>query len=285
VTLSPADAKDFFRLSRKLDTFFQSRLRLPEIDGSPESIRRLRDAGFADPDHVAAYAETNPDKLGPADLDTVRSWRQHGLAGRFFVHKERKDGCIYSSTVTDPSTLYLVTGLTQPIGELLPFFPCYVEARLLPYRGQIVIDGVIAPIMIRLGPGMRSRFDEEMKRTLATRGLVTTLPAPAAPSAPDPAALLKHYLSTAANRRDYAPEIQALRRQTRALHIQYLQETGKLHSKSLKANLKAKGITEGWFAVIEDTIVTGAADKEQAAAAAAQLVPPELRDGMVWFRM
>lgn len=59
---------------------------------------------------------------------------------------------------------------------------------------------------------------------------------------------------------------------------------GKVNSKSFKQALKAKGITNGWFAVFDNIIVAGASDKAKAAACAAELVPPELRDGIVWLK-
>lgn len=277
--LPPADAKDFFRLIQALDVFFESRLHL--LKGtSLEEIRRLRMAGFADPGLLKAYVSENPDNLPQADLHTVLAW-QHAVEGRFMVHQERKDGCLFSHAKDE--TLYLVLGLTQPISELVPFVPVYVETWLLPFRGHIVTDGIIAPIMMHFSPRMAKHFMAGVKERIVTRGLVTTLPPAATPSAPAPAALLKHYLSTVASRRDFAVEIISLSHQSPVLRVQYLQHMGKLNSKSLKASLRAQGITEGWFAIVNDTIIAGAADKARAAACAAELVSADLLDGIVWL--
>ena len=280
MTIPAPDAKDFFRLIKNLDAFFESRLHLLK-DASLEEIRDLRTAGFADPGLVREYVSKNPDGHSGEDLATIAAWQAHGFADRFIVHQHRR-GCLFShSSGNDTQQLYLVHGLTQPIAELVPFFPCCVESRLLPFRGHIVTDGIIAPVMVHFGKSMTRSFAEEVNRTIATRGLIAALPAGAA-SAPDPSALLKHYLSTAANRRDYARQIQQLCAQSPALRIQYLQHMGKANGRALKASLIAKGLTTGCFAVLEDTIIAGAADKSAAAACAAQLIPPELHDGIVW---
>lgn len=277
--LPPADAKDFFRTVKHLDVFFTSRLRMLK-DASLKEIRNQRAAAFAAPGHVEAYVKANPDCLTAADLAEVSAWQQHGVAGRFLALQERKDGCHFMST-EGPPAVYLVQGLTQPISELVP---CYVETRLLPWRGRIVTDGIIAPLMMHFGGNMRASFKQEAKEIIATRGLITTLPAGAAPSAPDPAALLRHYLSSANLRRDCARDVQSLRRQSPALEIQYLQHMGKVNSKAPKALLKAKAVT-GHFAILEDTIIAGAPDKPAAAACAHALVPPALQPGIVWLKL
>jgi hypothetical protein len=283
MTIPLSDARDFFRIIKLLDVFFTRRLRMLK-DTSLDEINRQRGAAFATPELVGDYVKENPDTLSAADLDTVRSWPQHIISGQFLIHKERKDGCLFSNSGKNPgqSRIYLVKGLTQPISELVPFLPCFVEARLLPFRGHIITDGLIAPMMVSLGRNMRTSFAAELKESLATSGLITTLPAGAAPAG-DPAQLLARYLSTAAGRRDHARQIEDLRSQSPALNVQYLQHAGKLHAKPLKAALKEKGITTGHFAVLEDTILAGAPEKATADACATALVPSGLSKAIVWF--
>lgn len=109
--LPPGDAKDFLRTITALDVYFDSRLRMLK-DTSLKEIRRLRAAGFADPAHISAYLEENPDHIPAAKLEEVRAWGEHGIACRFVVLEERKDGCLFMHTETPPA-VYLVLGLTQ----------------------------------------------------------------------------------------------------------------------------------------------------------------------------
>lgn len=282
--LPPSDAQDFFRLIKLLDAWF--RLRLPRHSGPTlAEIRDLRAEGFADPANVRNYVSQNTDGLPPEEMETISAWQRHGIAARFLVYKHGKDGHLFSHSAKQGGLkLYQVQGLTQPIDELVPFFPCYVETRLLPFRGRIVTDGIMAPVRMHFSSRMVREFTSEVKEHIARHGLITTLP-PEAPAAPDDAALLRHYLSTAANRRDYARQISALRQQSAALNIQYLQQTGKQHSKALKASLIQKGLTHGFFAVLEDTIITGAPTKPAAALAAAELLPPGLQQALVWIKL
>ncbi len=279
--LAPNNAQDFLLRIQMLDVFFASRLHLA-YDNDPKVMQRVRTAGFADPAHVAAYREQNPHRLTDAELGEITAWQEHGLPGRFLALQQRKDGCLLMSMERTPA-VYLVLGLTQPLGDFTPFLPCYVETRLLPWRGHVVTDGLVAPLMVHFGGSMSASFKQEAKEIIATRGLITTLPAGTA-SAPDPAVLLKYYLSTAATRRDFAREIGELRRQSPELETQYLQQMGKVSSKALKAALKAKGIV-GHFAVLEDTIIAGAPDKATAAACTAALLPPTRLPGVVWLKL
>lgn len=283
MTIPPSDARDFFRIIKGIDVYFTTKLHMLK-DTSLEEINRQRSAGFASPEHLQGYVKDNPDKLGARDLESVRSWANHVIEGRFLIHKERKDGCLFAHTdrKAKQPPVYLVKGLTQPISELVPFIPCFANTRLLPFRGHIVTDGIIAPLMLHIGGNMRGGFAEELKETLATCGLITTLPANA-PSA-DPSALLAFFLSTAVTRRVSVKQIQALRQQSSELNLQYLLHMGRLNSKSLKASLKAKGIT-GHFAVLEDTILTGAPQKSEAMELTKRLVPASLREAIVWFRL
>lgn len=284
MVLSPSDAQDFFRLIKLLDAWFRSRLpRYPGI--TLQEIKDLRAAAFADPAHVRAYVSKNPDGLSQGELATLAAWQEHGFTARFLVHEHRKDRHLFAHHPKPGNMkLYQVLGLTQSISELVPFLPCYVETRLLPFRDHIIADGIMAPVMMHFSARMARSFMDEVKAHIARYGIITRLPAEAG-SAPDDTALLKHYLSTAANRRDYARQISDLRQQSDALNIQYLQQTGKHHSKALKASLIAKGITQGNFAVLEDTIITGALTKPPAATAAAELVPAGLQEAVVWIKL
>jgi hypothetical protein len=58
-----------------------------------------------------------------------------------------------------------------------------------------------------------------------------------------------------------------------------------LSSKTLRAGLISQGITAGHFAIQDDTIIAGAANKSQAAACAASLVPPNLLPAIVWLKV
>jgi len=164
------------------------------------------------------------------------------------------------------------------------FLPCYLQTRLLSWRGRIVTDGIVAPFMLHIGGNMRASFKKEAKEIIATRGLITTLSAGAVSAAPAPAAQLSYYLSSAALCRACSREIQSLRCQSPDLEIQYLQHMGKVNSKALKALLKAKALT-GHFAILEDIIIAGAPDKPTAAACAYALFPPALQPGIVWLKL
>jgi hypothetical protein len=128
-------------------------------------------------------------------------------------------------------------------------------------------------------------FMTGIKEQAVCQGIATSLPAvPEAPSDTS-SALLSHFLSTAANREHYQDEILGLTAKSPALLIQYLQQMGKVHSRRLKASLKANGISTGWFAILKDTIIAGADNKNTAAACAGSLLPAGMLPALVWLKL
>lgn len=282
-----SDAKDFFRIIGHFDDHVLKRLGRKlkgPVTNHLMALRDLRSMAFADPKFVGEYLKLNPARLNEEELSSVQEWQQHQLVGRFLIHKERKDGCIFTATWEGaPEMVYLVKGLTQPISEITPFLPCLVETRLLPFRGHIVTEGILAPLGMHFGPGARAGFGMQLRELTAKHGIQTTLPADAQTvSTPDK--MLAAYLSTASSRKEFARQITALRKQGPALEAQYLHHMGRENSKALKATLKAKGIV-GHFAVLEDVIIAGASDKSSAEKCAANLIKPELLPSLVWIKL
>ena len=66
-------------------------------------------------------------------------------------------------------------GLTDEIIEMMPCPPpVLVSAVLLPWKGQIVCDGLILIYNVMLGGGIRKNLKESYRQAKA-RGIITSL--------------------------------------------------------------------------------------------------------------
>ncbi len=182
--LSPEDAGLLFNLHRSLMFFVNQRLQvIPECPAdpdeysslSPESRLKVHDALLKNLDLIQAFVDQNPAGLARDDLDIVLSWR-HLIHGKFLVIRQLKKYAAFLSTAK-PCVAYGVVALTQPFEELIgPYLPVMVQTTLLPFKGQIVYDGLMSSFNISFGPGIRRNLNEDFKEAKARHGIVTSLP-------------------------------------------------------------------------------------------------------------
>jgi hypothetical protein len=142
----------------------------------PDEARfKVHTALAQDLDLIDAFAAENPFNLNEADLDVVRSWK-HMVVGRFYILRELKSHTIFLSA-TEPVVAYGVLALSEPFGALLGRrLPLLAGARLLPFRGRIVYDGILALQNIVSGGGVKRRLEESYRQAKDRLGVVMSLP-------------------------------------------------------------------------------------------------------------
>jgi hypothetical protein len=182
--LTPPDANLFFRLHRTLMFFVNQRLRViadepatpEEFSGLPPPVRlNVRDALVNRPELIESFVEVNPHHLSPEELNIVRTWR-HLVAGKFYVFRELKKYTVFLSA-DKPPIAYGVLALSQPFEEVIgPYLPVMVQAVLLPFKDQIVYDGLLTSYSISFGPGIRRLLTDEFGEAKVRHGIVTSLP-------------------------------------------------------------------------------------------------------------
>ncbi|MGN6546696.1 MAG: DUF6398 domain-containing protein [Aureliella sp.] len=181
--LESADCQLFFRLQLTLLLFANHRLQL--IPGHfpttrelgklpPSELAQIRDAVDADLGLIDSFVEENPARFAHDELEIVRSWRNRA-SGQFYICRELKKYAVFLS-VEEPAIAYGVLGLSQPIHEIVPDLPIIVEAVLLPFKGQIIYDGLMSAKSLTFGPGAKRDIDERFKAAKERYGIVTSLP-------------------------------------------------------------------------------------------------------------
>jgi hypothetical protein len=184
VLLAPKDLAVLFRLHRSLMFFVNQKLEVlprpvanPDAYSSlpPSSRFKVHDAMRKHMDLIGAFVDANPAGFPREELDIVASW-QHLVHGKFYIFRELTNYTVFLSAET-PATAYGVLALSQPFEELVgPHLPVMVQATLLPFKDQIVYDGLMSTFNIFFGPGIRRSLNEDFKEAKARRGIVTSLP-------------------------------------------------------------------------------------------------------------
>jgi hypothetical protein len=111
----------------------------------PQSRGKARDALYEHRELIGQFVTENPAGLSHDELEIIASWR-HALVGRFYILRHLKTYTIFLSAGDKPYKAYGVLGLADPIEEVVgPYLPILANAVLLPFKGQITYDGLLAP--------------------------------------------------------------------------------------------------------------------------------------------
>ena len=185
--LDPLDLRLFYKLHKALMLFVGQRLRIVEPPlASPDQVGKLpledriklRDALPANLDLIDEFVSENPFNLPDEELEIVRSWK-HLVAGQFYVYRCLTKYTIFLTT-GEPVVAYGVLSLMDSLEDLLgPRLPHLCKTVLLPFKGQIVYDGLLAGYNITFGSGIRRRLNGSYDDAKERQGIITSLPPPA----------------------------------------------------------------------------------------------------------
>jgi hypothetical protein len=133
----------------------------------------VRDALWKNPKLIDAYLDLNPDHLLAEEQEIICKWKQF-IADTFHIFRFLKN---YTIFIGKRSQVYGVVGLNNSLVELFigrPL-PILVEAVLLPFKGQIIYDGLLRPHDIFFGSGVRSDLNETYMIAKQNGRIITTL--------------------------------------------------------------------------------------------------------------
>jgi hypothetical protein len=210
--LSPEDAREYFQLMWGLLLFVNQEIgHLPNIQTieayaklDVEGKMPIREHLFEHPELIDRYVQKNPHQLDRAALEVLLSWKNF-VKGSFFIERLLKKHAIF---IKD-NEVYAVLGLIDSFDEIIDprRLPLYVAAILLPYKGQIIYDGVLQAHSIYFGGNIKRELKEQYLAAKQQQRIITTLePNAARTSASDPILLP-----------DLTPEIEELQKLAKKL--------------------------------------------------------------------
>jgi hypothetical protein len=160
------DVAQFFRLMWGLQFYVNQRRKLISGVSSGEAYAKLdsqqkvivRDALWKNLDLIDAYVQANPDQCTDEELTIISKWKNR-IAGKFYIFRYLKNHAI----LIENSQVYGVKGLYDSFDVVLQGrpLPVLVEMVLLPYKGQIIYDGLCLSYNVYFGAGIRGDLQEE----------------------------------------------------------------------------------------------------------------------------
>ena len=179
--LSQEDTNLFYKLMWGLQFYVNQQIHImPHVQSVQEyaalsmsNKAAVRDALWKNPKLIDAYLDLNPHHLSAEEQEIVRRWNQF-IADTFQIFRFLKN---YTIFIGKQSRVYGVVGLNSSLADLFigrPL-PILVEAVLVPFKGQIVYDGLLKPHNIFFGGNIRSDLNETYMGAKQNGRIITTL--------------------------------------------------------------------------------------------------------------
>ena len=286
------DTVQFFELFHSLLVYVNDKYVLVGRMKGPDEVFNLPMKKLADlrkklydnPEIIDRFLSENPFEYGSEEKEIVGDFRNF-VKGRFILIKYHKDYAVLISQ-DDPVKAFGVKGLFSSLEDLVgPRLPKAIETTLLPFKGQIVYDGLIFPYNVTFGNNFAKSFNSEYQKAKARYGIITSIPFDEKEIEIDDLEMLKVYMKNKYNRDVYWEEIEKLKNKNRELLIYYHQKMGKIHSRGIRKDLREIGIRKGWFGILEGTIIGSGPSKKELIQNVEQIVPEDKRDLIFTFEM
>lgn len=292
--LSEEEIKEFHEIYDPLLYFANDELNVVggEVDPGPaeperytENLNRIRDELFDDPSVIDKFIDENPEGFGEQKLKTLRRWRKHFLWGKFFIVKYLKNYTVFLS-FEDPPKAYGVLGQETDLEDLFRgTTPVAVETVFLPFKGKITYDGLMAHSGMRFGGEISRDIDADYQEAKHRFGIIESLPADVEREEKTNEEKLKFYMKNKKNRERYREEIQELKSKNKYLESVYYRELGKKNVRKVGRKLRDLGVEEGWFAILEDTVVASGEDEEEVKERVGRVLPEERQDHVYLYHL
>lgn len=129
---------------------------------SQEEFMKIRNAIWDNPKLIDEFlASVNNDELSKEERNIIANWRKHFVKGEFLVVKNLAKYSVLMPFEDNPTILYGVCGLSDPIKHsIVNPIPVKAEFVLIPFNGKIIYDTFIMVFNISFGPGIRSTLKE-----------------------------------------------------------------------------------------------------------------------------
>src|SRR3989344_1605387 len=180
-TLSEQDAKLFHKLMNSLLFFTNKKLNIIKncasinefYKNNIEKIIPIRKKVFSNSEIIDGYIEENPDKLVDDEMQIISSWKK-SLEGEFIIVKYEKEFALFLHS--KEQKVYGVKGIVDSFSEKFDgYFPVMLKIRLLPFRDDLIYDGIFFPYQITFGSGIRSSIKVETATAIQKYGIITSL--------------------------------------------------------------------------------------------------------------
>ncbi len=282
MNLPESDVKQFLRLYHSL--LFYANIKYKLFEGlkrpidiyelNDDDLQKLKDKLYGSPDLIDSYIRDNPQNFSSDELEIVSAWKNF-VRGKFYIVRHLKNYTVFLDS-SHPPRAYGVLGILVPIEDMMgPSLPRLVETTLLPFRDKIIYDGNLLSFNILFGTGIRKSIIDSFNQAKTNFGVIASLPMSNEGVKASDSDILRGYFKTEYSRDVHHDDIRELIDKNPDLMVVYCEEMGRVHARTYRKNLKAAGIVEGWFALIDGMIIAGGKTHEEVERISKSLLPPE----------
>lgn len=295
MNLSPNDCLLYYKLHFSLLLYVKNKLDLfknitldtwKELQTQlmQEQKLKIRDALYKNMHLIEMFVNENPYKFSSEEMAIITGWK-HLLRDNFYVVRYLKEYAVFLDTNT-PARAYGVRGLMSKFAEVIPYpLPVMTNAVLLPFKEQIIYDGLLFPYSIMFGRGITRDINDTYQEAKAAYGIITSLAASGQQRKVDEEEKLKFYLKNERNREYYREEVWSLLEKHPEMLSTYHQEMGKSYSRAYGKRLREAGISSGYFAILEGMIVASGEKQKDVEKMLGRLLPVEKRKFVYIFHL
>lgn len=287
--VSEQDLEFFYKLHPALLLYANQELNIIDcsttedvIEMPPEEKIKIRDVLYDRISLIDSFVQENPFNFSSDELDIVLGWK-HLIRGTFIIFRYLKKYAIFMSNDSPPKA-YGVLALTDDFSDMLGSPPIMVDAALLPFKGQVIYDGLMHTYPLYFGSGIRRSMNDDYQEAKARFGIITSLPFSPEEVEWTDAERLKFYLKSERNREMYWEKIEELIDDPELLKL-YHQEMGKIHARTYGKQLREIGLVDAWFAILEGIIVASGKTKDEVKQTLNKILPAEKRDFVYLFHL
>ena len=289
-TLSEEDAILFYKLMDSLLFFANKKLNIikncnsiQEMHGTTiEKTIPIRKKVFSGSEIIDDYIKENPDRLSDSEMQILASWKK-SLKDEFMIVKYEKEFALFLHSKSQ--RVYGVKGIYDSFKEKFNgYSPIMLEIRLLPFKDNLIYDGIFIPYQITFGGGIRSSMKVEADYAIQKYGVITSLESPVAEKKTSDEDLLRFYFKSEGTRNTYFEKMEKLRKKSPALEAVYYQETAGVLARDIKKSLKLQGV-KGYFAVLVNVVIASALTEKELGENIKKMVPESKQSWIYRFKI
>jgi hypothetical protein len=164
--LPEEDVKLFYKLFFGLLDYVNEKKKINELRNlglqkslDPNAVKDIARAVWKDTSLIDEFLSGPGSVLPAGEQAILRSWKRV-RSGRFIIERNLKKGSVVIDMEDD--SVYLVRGIITSLEEMFHYrpLPILANADLLPFKGVIITDGLVYPLNIFMGGGVRKSLKD-----------------------------------------------------------------------------------------------------------------------------
>ena len=278
----------FYKLYHSLLYYTNTKYDVVDVDSReemkeilPVEVETITDELYKHSDVINEFIQENPYNFSSDELHIIQEWN-HFIKRDFIILRHLKKYTIFLDEKGIKA--YGVYTLYCTLEELIGPLPAMVHSVLLPFKGKIIFDGSLFRYNVRLGSGFRRNLNDVYQKAKFRHGIIESIPFSEKGEKSDEETL-KFYLKSERNRDMYWEGIWELLYGDPVLEIVYHQEMGKIYARGLKKELRERGLTKGWFALLEGVSIASGVTRSETERTVKSIVPKEKLKFVYYFQL